>query len=149
MTGLARDNVRCRGLPVARALPRKHDVGMANMLKGFLGVMFVLLVAQMSGCTEPPQPDERPVVIHAEPPNQPLMPDWDMDAIQAAWDAACPEGADGEQSWTPRRISPPLNDAGTVIPDKMAGTAECADSSRHEVIIVFDRPVVLPDDSAS
>jgi hypothetical protein len=116
-------------------------VFVTGVAKGCLCALFVFLLVQTSGCTESPEPDEPPLVVHAEPPKTPLLPDWEMDAIQAAWDAACLNESSVYGSlhgWSTTRISPPPNDAGTVLPKRMTGIATCRDGSPHEVIILFD-----------
>lgn len=113
-----------------------------GLSKGFLSVLSVLLLTLVTDCTEEPQPDERPVVIHAKQPKN-LVGEWAMDAIQAAWDAACRNESSVYGSlhgWSTTRISPPLADAGTGLPERMTGIATCRDDSRHEVTILFDAP---------
>jgi hypothetical protein len=79
----------------------------SGVAKGCLGALFVFPLVETSGCTESPEPDEPPLVVHVKEPKTPLMPDWETDAVLAAFDAACPEGAggEGEQSWSTRAIS--------------------------------------------
>jgi hypothetical protein len=104
-------------------------------------VVVVVIAVVMATCQEAPLPDE-PVVIHAKQP-QNLVGEWAMDAVQAAWDVACVNESSifgSLHGWSTTRISPPPNDAGTVLPEKMTGIATCRDDSQHEVIILFDAP---------
>jgi hypothetical protein len=81
-----------------------------GIVKGCLGALCVFLLVETSGCTESPEPDEPPLVVHAEQPKIPLMPDWDTDAILATFDAACPKhaGAEGDRTWRRERsLRPP------------------------------------------
>lgn len=101
-----------------------------------LGLVVVVLAGALAACTEPQRRAE-PVVIHARQPNS-LVGEWASDAIWAAWDAACPEEKPGRFGWTTRAITPPPNDAGTVLPERMTGTIECDDGSRYAVVVLFD-----------
>jgi hypothetical protein len=102
--------------------------------------VLVLSILVAACTTSTVDQDVPPVVIHAKQPDR-LFPDWDADAIFAAWDAACPKGdsASGEQSWRMHNAIPSPNNAGTVVPDKMTGTVTCADGSRRQVVIYFDQ----------
>jgi energy-converting hydrogenase Eha subunit A len=71
-----------------------------------------------------------------------MVGEWASDAIWAAWDAACSEEKPDRFAWTTRAITPTPNDAGTVLPDRMTGTVECDDGSRHPVIVLFGVPAM-------
>jgi hypothetical protein len=104
-------------------------------------VAVVLLAVFMAACQEAAQPDE-PVVVHARQPKN-LVGEWANDAIQAAWDTACLNESSvcgSLHGWSTTKITPPPNDARTVLPERMTGIAYCRDGSRHTVVVLFDAP---------
>jgi hypothetical protein len=115
-----------------------HGATLVRMKSGL--TVLVLSILAASCTTSTVDQDVPPVVIHAKQPDR-LYPDWDTDAIFATFDAACPKGDQeaGEQSWRMQDAIPSPNDAGTVVPDKMTGIVTCADGSRQQVVIHFDR----------
>jgi hypothetical protein len=105
-----------------------------------VGLTMLVLSIVAVACTGSDDKEVLPIAIHARQPDH-LFPDWDRDAIFAAWDAACPKGDRdaGSQSWSMEYAHPSPNAAGSVVPNEMGGTVTCADGSRHEVVIFFDR----------
>jgi hypothetical protein len=104
-------------------------------------VTILVLSIVAVACTGSEHHERPPVVIHAKQPDR-LYQDWGVDAVMAAWDAACPKGdrEGGSQSWSTHYAHPSPNAKGTdVVPDKIGGMVTCSDGSRHEVVIVFDQ----------
>jgi hypothetical protein len=104
------------------------------------GVLSLLVFSTaMAACTEAPNADVPPVVIHVRQPNS-LMPDWEHDAVFTAFDAACPEESPGRVGWRTTSIDPRPSGPNGPLPVKMTGTIRCDDGSRHAVVVLFDAP---------
>jgi hypothetical protein len=119
------------------------DVQMARRFALATGAALLLVAAACTG--DEPGATEQPVLVHVQQPKT-LMPDWEHDAVWAAWEAACPEDEPGRVSWRTHRITPRLPNASSLrdptairLPTKMTGTIQCDDGSRHFVVVLFDR----------
>jgi hypothetical protein len=66
------------------------------------------------------------------------MPEWEHDAVLAAFDAACPEESPGRFGWSTTTIEPRPEGPDGPLPVKMTGTITCDDGVGRPVVVFFD-----------